>query len=593
MAEEKLFEAFNDCVERIQTGETLDSCLQDYPEHAAYLNQMLQISALVHDAQVDQTELDAVGQTVRQQVLDRLDTIKNHKRMRRLNKFLLPLTAVASLVLVVGFVLVLAGPSIGNIFDNISRGLSYSAPLERVPPLHSTESTILATPIMPIGTQAAAMSTTTPMPTMGAISTAGAANIQVMPLTAGEIDDNANWDNYLLYRRNYRTNNGINDIHDVDITGRQIINVVNEQGLPVLGADVIVFNQQTEISRTRTYATGETLFFPKANRQFQTSDSYTVIVQKGDTAVSFTLNTQQQSYWRVVLNAQMQSNPQLDVLFLLDATGSMGDEIAQLQNNLLAITQHIDQLSVDSRYALVAYRDRGDEYVTKVYDFTPEVGLFQSYLNSVQAAGGGDIPESLNEALAVALKDVRWRGDDTIKLIFLVADAPPHLDYPNDYDYAQEMQKAAAMGIKIHPIASSGLPPNGEYIFRQIAQYTMGRFIFLTYQAGAASGAAGSTRSDLNVGTPSDPERQIQGDYTVEQLDQLVLRLINDEIAALSQPAAPQDPVQSSPAAPVAAPSAPLGQERENTLILLVAGLGITFGYLLRRPVHKRKNDFR
>jgi hypothetical protein len=230
-------------------------------------------------------------------------------------------------------------------------------------------------------------------------------------------------------------------------------------------------------------------------------------------------------------------NTPLDVLFLIDSTGSMSDEIEQLQSNILHISEQIAALpgAVDVRYGLVAYRDRGDEYVTRLHDFTPDVAAFQIDLNGLRAGGGGDTPESLNEGLRRALHDVTWRGEDAVKLVFLVADAAPHLDYPQDYDYAEEMVFAAQQGIKIHPIASSGLDETGEFIFRQIAQYTLGHFIFLTYEGGQA-GVAGDSRPDLHVGEPSDPETQVSGDYTVEQLDDLVLRLITDELAALRTP---------------------------------------------------------
>src|SRR5690606_42149377 len=52
-----------------------------------------------------------------------------------------------------------------------------------------------------------------------------------------------------------------------------------------------------------------------------------------------------------------------------------------------------------SDLGLVAYRDRGDDYITRIYDFTQDVSGFQANLNSVSAGGGGDTPESLNEAL--------------------------------------------------------------------------------------------------------------------------------------------------------------------------------------------------
>jgi hypothetical protein len=293
------------------------------------------------------------------------------------------------------------------------------------------------------------------------------------------------------------------------------------------------------------------------------------------------------------------------LLFLLDSTGSMGDEIAQLQNNILAISAQVAALpsSVDTRYGLVTYRDRGDEYVTRLYDFVPDVAVFQANLNAVRADAGGDTPESLNEALYQAIQSMSWRGDDTVKLVFLVADAPPHLDYPQDHDYAQEMIAAAERGIKIHPIASSGLTPDGEFIFRQIAQVTMGHFIFLTYQQGTA-GAPGEARSDLQVGEPANPSQQQSGDYTVERLDELVLRLITDELAALSTLVDKR--VSVEPAVIPVPPSAPqsggalpgaltMGMKLDLPQLVALLGLFVVLFYLFsqRRPayVSKRKND--
>jgi hypothetical protein len=460
--------------------------------------------------------------------------------------------------------------------------------------------------------------------------------VPVMPLNTGEIDDNARWDNYLLYRRNYLAQYQ-GTVHDVDVSNRQIITVMDEQGMPLMGAWVRVYNGQTLVSESRTYANGETLFFPNANPARRGAQSYYVVIQKDEQAGAFTLDPARGPEWHVSLagTRHLQQQVKLDVLFLLDTTGSMGDEILQLQNNILGISGQIAQLNVDARYGLVTYRDRGDEYVVRTDDFTSNVSAFQATLMQVQANGGGDEPESLNEALHMAVQAASWRGDDTIKLIFLVADAPPHLDYPNDFDYAQEMVIAAARGIKIHPIASSGLTPDGEFIFRQLAQYTMGHFLFLTYQSGS-SGAPGEKRGDLQVGTPANPQQGQPGDYTVEHLDELVLMLVQEEIAARSpRPAdvnvtlipippapSPTTPTNALPLTltptPTAFPSytptpdsgspTPLpaaSVQRPNggnwpinggvtpiQVVGLVA-IGAGIGYLLntRRPVPKRKNN--
>jgi hypothetical protein len=357
----------------------------------------------------------------------------------------------------------------------------------------------------------------------------------LQPLNAGEIDDNADWDTYQEYRRNFLLQSYMTyAVKDVDTTDRQIISVVDSSGLPVLGACVQIYYGESFITASQTYATGLTMFFPNLSESTRYRENFRIVVSKAGLSAEATLDRSAIGGLTTVtlpLN-QAQQSVQLDVMFLLDATGSMSDEINQLQSNILSISAQLDAMpnNVDVRFGLVAYRDRDEEYVTRVYDFTDDVELFQANLMTVVADGGGDYPESLNEGFDDALNTVTWRGEDTIKLVFLVADAPPHIDYANDSDYTLLMQDALARGIKVHPIASSGLQPEGEFILRQIGQFTMGRFLFLTYDGGVA-GTTGEDRPDLEVGDARD--EQGIGDYSVAQLDELVLRLITDEIDAL------------------------------------------------------------
>jgi len=356
----------------------------------------------------------------------------------------------------------------------------------------------------------------------------------LQPLQAGEIDDNADWDTYQEYRRNYLKQYDEHTVTDMDTTDRQVIRVMDDNNLPVLGACVQVFHGERLITESFTYATGMTMFFPNLREDTRYVDEFTVRATYGQMVAEEQLDrTDIGGAVTVELPIEQDTaNPKLDVMFLIDSTGSMADEIAQWQENILAISTQIDALpgNVDVRYGLVTYRDRTDEYVTRVYDFTDDVRQFQTNLNTVEAGGGGDYPESLNQGLEESLNVVSWRGSDTVKLVFLVADAPPQLNYRDDVNYTLSMQEALGRGIKIHPIASSGLQPEGEYILRQIGQYTMGHFIFLTYEDGTP-GTPGEERPDLEVGDPED--EQGIGDYSVEELDELVLRLITDELAAL------------------------------------------------------------
>ena len=352
---------------------------------------------------------------------------------------------------------------------------------------------------------------------------------QAEPLRAGEVDDNAQWDDYLLYRRTYQ---GLM-VHDRDVSERYVIEVQDGQGNPILDATVRIFldgQQSQEIYSARTYANGQVLFHPLAlDLPLEQADQFWVEVQKDNLVEQFTLtrlgaqtSTAFSERWTATLDARPEFEAlNLDVLFLIDATGSMADEIGKIQSTIFDVAAQIDALpgQPEARYGLVAYRDRGDSFVSNSYEFTPDVREFHRNLSTVYADGGGDYPESLNEGLYDALHSVEWRGSDTIQLIFLVADAPPHLDYAQDYDYAVEMDIAAQRGIKIFPIASSGLDEQGEYIFRQLAQYTQGRFIFLTYEG------------PTNGGAPGDVTTHHVDDYSVANLDDLLVKLVSEELA--------------------------------------------------------------
>lgn len=354
-------------------------------------------------------------------------------------------------------------------------------------------------------------------------------------LQAGEINDNEEFQVYLQYRQGFLRYAGAHLVQDVDITHRHIIQVTTADGLPVLGAEVLIYETKRAdlVVRLVTGARGTVYFFPRAYPRYQDEAAFNVIVKKGAVVNRFRLDRfETDMTWQVVLEVPPASPPvQLDVLFLVDSTGSMADEIDVLKANILSMAAKIAALPAqpDVRFALVAYRDRGDAYITQVSDFTADVGMFQTTLNQLRADGGGDYPESLNEALHRALYDVTWRGDNAAKLIILVADAPPQL-YPNDFSYAYDMNIAASRGIKIHTIASSGLDNTGEYVFRQLAQFTGGNFIFLTYADTPQSPASDQP------GAPGTSHNVLETQYTVEYLDALVVRLIEEELAALGSP---------------------------------------------------------
>ena len=336
-------------------------------------------------------------------------------------------------------------------------------------------------------------------------------------LTAGAVDDNAEWNAYLTYLQSYDGP----DVLPVDVSQRHQITVLDELERPVLGALVVVSDNSFELVRLRTHSDGRVYIFPAIFSVQR--DSYDIAVTVNGVTVETTLAVagDQREWLLIHPGGSATGNVNLDILFLLDATGSMGDEIQQLKDNIEASAAQIDALPAqpDVRYGMVLYRDGGDEFVVKNYDFTPDLATFQLFLAEVTAAGGGDYPEDLHRGLDTALTMQDWRVENTVSLIFLIADAPPKLNNSFlDFTYVDGMVLAAELGIKIFPIASSNLNDQGEYIFRQMAQFTGAQFIFLTYGEDGPGTTGGET--DL----------QVEG-YTVTMLDELVVLLVAAELA--------------------------------------------------------------
>ncbi|MBX3604478.1 MAG: VWA domain-containing protein [Piscinibacter sp.] len=342
------------------------------------------------------------------------------------------------------------------------------------------------------------------------------------PVTAGMVDDNADFGEYLAYRARHR---GL-PVRERDITERHLLEVTDAAGRPVHDAEVALqrAGRREPILWARTDTAGRVWLHPRAVGA-GADRTLGVAVRKGGATASATLARDDRAALQVRLDdAPAPQRPRLDLVFLIDATGSMGDEIAKLKTSMRAIAQQIGQLpgQPDTCYGLVAYRDRGDAFLTRTHDFTDDLGAFQGVLARVQAGGGGDTPEALNEALHETVHGLSWRAD-AARLVVLVADAPPHLDYGGP-QYDRDMQAALAKGIKLFAVGASGLDPVGEYVYRQLAQYTAGRFVFLTYRDASDPGSGPGTQ------TPHDV-----GQYSVQTLDRLIVRLVGEEMARLAR----------------------------------------------------------
>jgi hypothetical protein len=188
----------------------------------------------------------------------------------------------------------------------------------------------------------------------------------------------------------------------------------------------------------------------------------------------------------------------VEVAFVLDTTGSMADLIAGAKQKIWSIANTIVDINpnADIRMALVAYRDVGDDYVIKPYEMSSDIQGMYGNLIGLQADGGGDTPESVNEALDTAVDDLKWtKGANVRRIVFLVGDAPPHMDYQNGPKYPAILHQAVQKDIEVHAI-QAGDSNATKTIWKDIALRGGGSYIPIPQDGGQIS----------EVQTPFDDE---------------------------------------------------------------------------------------
>jgi hypothetical protein len=184
--------------------------------------------------------------------------------------------------------------------------------------------------------------------------------------------------------------------------------------------------------------------------------------------------------------SQAIAKPTVEVAFVLDTTGSMGGLIEGAKRKIWSIATAIVDSNPDAdiRMGLVAYRDIGDDYVTRKIELTADIQDLYAHLLELKARGGGDWPESVNEALDVAVNKLQWTtGSDTRRIVFLVGDAPPHMDYAQDTKYPKTLAVAKQKDIIVNAVLA-GNAADTERVWRDIAQNGNGRFIPIPQDGG-------------------------------------------------------------------------------------------------------------
>ena len=329
-------------------------------------------------------------------------------------------------------------------------------------------------------------------------------------LTGGEWNDNAHWADWnALYTSHedwssYKSLWGVKDSYRLTVT-------VTANGAPLEGASVSCGNCSSAVTdnKGKAYLFSEKMPESEVKVTFQNQTKNMLadwVTGVSDLSLSCDLGEV----------GKDQEQKSLDFMIMCDTTGSMGDELEYLKVELENIVRKIksDNSNIPVHTSVNFYRDEGDEYVVRQFPFTDDIEQAAKAIQEQSANGGGDFPEAVHTALDSAINNHDW-CENSVKIMFLVLDAPPHDDAQIVDSVNKSIREAAEKGIRIVPIASSGIDKSTEYLLRTMAFTTGGTYTFLTDDSGV-----GGSHLKPTVGA-----------YNVEKLSDMMIRIVNSYLA--------------------------------------------------------------
>lgn len=342
----------------------------------------------------------------------------------------------------------------------------------------------------------------------------GASSKRTSLLTAGELNDFKKWNMWTDY--NAADFKMYSAQWQLDPTHRYSVQVQNLQFKPVPGQVVHLVNSMDHsiVWTAVTDNTGKAelwdgLSTAPAGNNLQISLQND---QRKYAAIPFVqgVNTLQ-------IDRPCYSSTAVQIAFVVDATGSMTDEIDYLKEELGDILKKVaaKDPSLEIQTGAVFYRDHRDAYLTRKQAFSNDIAATTNFIQAQEADGGGDYPEAVDAALETTIDSMNWNPGARARILFLLMDAPPHDDAKKKMSAL--IAKAAAKGIRVVPVACSGTDKSTEFLMRSIALATNGIYLFLTDDSGIGEAHIKPTTDEFKVELLNDLLQR-----TIEQMCYLV-----------------------------------------------------------------------
>ncbi len=329
------------------------------------------------------------------------------------------------------------------------------------------------------------------------------ANIKAGVLTGSVVFDNENYEFWNKLISNNQNGKGLFEEYE----NKYSFNTKNRVRIQVKNAPNVSVEMTDGSFATFTDANGYAYLYPE-----KIEDKYEVYITYND------VNKDKKKIKATIKNDDVISltdktykNDVIELMFVIDTTGSMGDEINYLKVEIDDVISEIQEKNPNTiiKLALLFYRDKGDEYVTRYFDFTQDIQKQKNNLSNQNANGGGDFEEAVYKALGEAV-DKQWSSSSETRVLVHVADAPSHDNEVKEWN--KNVLKLTKKGIKVISVASSGIDKKTEYFFRSQSMITGGCYVYLTDDSGVG-------------GTHIEATTEVKP--VVEYLNKLLIRLIN------------------------------------------------------------------
>lgn len=341
-------------------------------------------------------------------------------------------------------------------------------------------------------------------------------DVQVEPgqITAAEWNDLENWDFWtnLIAGQEYSQ---MPEYWSFDLSERISVLLTQNSGEPAVNIEVeLINNSEDVIWSAKTDNRGSAELWSAMTNPFQENQDLDLRI---NTKVYEDFTYFKEGINEITLEENISTAEKTaQIAFMVDATGSMSDELEYLKVELVDVISEVRSSNPGTSISTgsVFYRDQGDEYVTRESAFTPEDNNTIGFIKNQYANGGGDFPEAVHTALDKSLNQLQWSPEATTRILFILLDAPPHYENQIVSQIHSMVKDAASKGIKLIPITASGIDKETEFLMRYLSIASNGTYVFITDHSGI-----GGDHLEASV-----------GQYEVEYLNELMVRLINKYI---------------------------------------------------------------